>query len=225
MEKTKHLFENSIYHISNHSVALNGMFLNEELQMHFIEKMEFYLSPIANIIAYDISGNGFQILLRLKDRSSFTKHFLSKRKSKEFLITDIPESTYIFSQAMANLQVSFVKHFNHKYKRSGTLMASRFGRKLVESEQEMQDWIQKLNNSEKNHVYHGRWLSQMESSELCLNSLWIYDEGDSRFKREHQVYQHSKNFNLGSIFSNLPLKALPSTKFYFLNKFNLLFGP
>ena len=228
MEKTTHLFENNVYYISNKSVALNGMFVDSSMQLYFIEKMEYYLSPICKLVAYDLSDNSFQILVNLKDRKSFEAHFLSKnrkKKKKEIAILDIPDSTYIFSQAMANLQVSFVKHFNYTFQRSGTLMASRYFRQLVENEEEMQSWIQKLNNGTKVTGYSAKWMHQMQKSSLEVNSRWLYEKVERAVVRVHELYCVADKIDLVSVFNNLPPKALSSSKNFYTNKFNLLFGP
>ena len=225
MKKTVHLFENAIYYISNQSVAANPMFVDKRMQEYFIKKMEHYLSPICNILAYDLSDNSFQFLLRLKDRQAFERHFLKKKRKMKLDILDIPDSTYLFSQAMANLQVSFVKHFNYKMNRSGTLMSGRFFRQLVESESEMEEWKERLNRSKKRKVYALEWVHRMKCSAVAYNSMWLYNEGFRGERRENDFYMNADTMNLGGYFQNLPKKRLPSTKNYFLKKFNCLFIP
>ena len=112
--------------------------------------MEKHLSPIIDIIAHSLHDNEFQKLVKLKDRAALVDHYLRKKKG-EFLDIDVPETTYIFSEAMPNLQVSFVKHFNHIYERTGTLVAGRYSRQLITSEDEMKATISRLNIGIKKH--------------------------------------------------------------------------
>ena len=225
MEKTQHLFEGNVYLISNHSVARNPMFSTFKMQQYFENKMESYLSPISQIIAYSLNDNEFQILVRLKEREDFVDHFMTRKGSSACDLLDIPESTYIFSQAMANLQVSFVKHFNWFHERSGTLVASRYGRKLVESEIELEEWITKLNSGVKKHSYGYLWVNDLMKSRKMLTSSWLYGGGQSLIKRDIGVYLDGRTTNLAAIFENLPPKCLESTKNYFLKQINRLFGP
>ncbi len=225
MEKTQHLFEERVYLISNHSVARNPMFSSEEMQLYFAKRMEHYLTPICDILAYNLKDDEFQLLVKLKKREDFEKYFKQKMKSKKKFLQDVPESTYIFSQAMANLQVSFVKHFNWKYGRSGTLVARRFGRKLVESESEMQEWISKLNGGEKLHNYREMWINDLMKSRVEWTSLWMY--GGAAKPAGVGLEKITEDFigNLVGSFNHPMQKKLDSSKNYFLYQFNRLFGP
>ena len=222
---TKHLFEEHVYLISNHSVARNPMFSNTSMQHYFIKKMEYYLLSICDILAYSLNDNEFQILIRTKSREDIADHFCTKNKKKLSSDADIPESTYIFSQAMANLQVSFVKHFNWKYERSGTLMAGRFERKLIESVSEMKDLILKLNQGVKKHHYWGLWLNDLMKSKEVMTSEWLYEMREKSLLVQEQGYLNGEIIDLASCFKNLPPYRLPNSKSYWINKIYQLFGP
>ena len=58
---------------------------------------------------------------------------------------------------MANLQVSLVKHYNKIMGRSGTLMAGRFKRRLISSEEEVENLAGELKRGENDHRYEGFW--------------------------------------------------------------------
>lgn len=222
---TQHLFEEHVYLISNHSVARNPMFSNLSMQQYFIKKMEHYLLPISKILAYSLTDNEFQILVKTKSREDFADYFSTKNKKKITSNVDIPESTYIFSQSMANLQVSFVKHFNWKYERSGTLMAGRFERKLVETEKEMKDLIFKLNQGIRKHHYWGMWLNDLMNSKEAMTSEWLYEMREKALLVLEQGYLNGEIINLASCFKNLPPYRLPNSKSYWTNKIFQLFGP
>ena len=222
---TQHLFEEHVYLISNHSVARNPMFSNLSMQQYFIKKMEHYLLPISKILAYSLTDNEFQILVKTKSREDFADYFSTKNKKKITSNVDIPESTYIFSQSMANLQVSFVKHFNWKYERSGTLMAGRFERKLVETEKEMKDLIFKLNQGIRKHHYWGMWLNDLMNSKEAMTSEWLYEMREKALLVLEQGYLNGEIIDLASCFKNLPPYRLPNSKSYWTNKIFQLFGP
>ena len=222
---TQHLFEEHVYLISNHSVARNPMFSNLSMQQYFIKKMEHYLLPISKILAYSLTDNEFQILVKTKSREDFADYFSTKNKKKITSNVDIPESTYIFSQSMANLQVSFVKHFNWKYERSGTLMAGRFERKLVETEKEMKDLIFKLNQGIRKHHYWGMWLNDLMNSKEAMTSEWLYEMREKSLLVLEQGYLNGEIIDLASCFKNLPPYRLPNSKSYWTNKIFQLFGP
>ena len=225
MKKVQHLHEDRIYYISNHSVARNPMFAEYGMQKFFIEKMEKYLGPLCEIIAHNLKNNEFQLLVKLKDRESFISYFQKQAEGSETELNEVPESTYIFSQAMANLQVSYVKHFNYKYKRSGTLMAGRFIRMLVETEEEMMDLIESLNKGEVFHQYHSVWVNDIMNGVKAMTSNWIYKGNEKVEEAIFGCYLNAKKIDLGDAFKNLDSLKDFSSKRYFLLQFNRLFGP
>jgi hypothetical protein len=220
--KTKHLFEGHVYLISNHSVARNPMFSSEKLKEYFKERMEKYLSPITDIIAYNLNQHEFQILVRLKERKAFEEYYCENHKEKKK--GDVPESTYIFSQTMSNLQVSFVKHFNFVYHRTGALVASRFNRQLIKSDEEMRFWIERLNKGTRMHSYAGIWINDVLKGGKAVTSLWIYEEGGSK---DYSVngYLNGYKYNLAGSFIKLPSLTLPFSKNTYFPKTKLPVPP
>ncbi len=222
MEKTKHFFEEQIYLVSNHSVALNPLFTDLQMQQYFKEKMEFYLKPVADILAYCISGTEYQILVKLKDRSHFEEYFRSKNKGL-LVSNEIPETTYLFSQVMANLQVSFVKHFNYINKRKGTLMAGRFERKVMESEEEVIYWKDFLNSGATRHEYSHGWKNIKRCSKKALTSKWLYDNDLNDRVELNLVYRQVNQIYLGAVeFTSIKFN-LNSTNSYYKMRLNRLF--
>lgn len=208
MENTKHLFENGVYLISNHSVARNPMFASRALQDYFIEKMEIHLGPICKVMGYSLNDNEFQFLVRINERHEIEEYFRKKKKGQGKEVQDIPETTYIFSQAMSNLQVSFVKHFNWKYNRSGALVAGRFGRKLIEDQEEMEMWISRLNKGEKLHQYSTLWVNDLMKSKEVKTSKWIYESDFDKKNVNGNIFLDGLKPDLAGIFENHPKKHL-----------------
>jgi hypothetical protein len=180
----KHFEEEKVYLISNYAVARNPIFYNKAIQMRFKSKMEKYLSPIANIIAFNLRDHEFQILLKLKERKEF-EIFYNRNKGKSIGL-EIPESTYIFSQQMSNLQVSIVKHINYKLNRSGTLMAGRFKRSQIINPEEIISLVERMNNGKMNHSYSGIWINELYRgvSEMTSKNLYSdkYDLENGKFE-------------------------------------------
>jgi hypothetical protein len=203
MKKQTQLKEEHVYLISNHSVAMNPMFDSEDLQHFFQNKMKKYLLPICDIMAYCLNAHEFQILVKTKSRQDFLNYFIAKKKGK-VLEEDVPESTYIFSQAMANLQVSFVKHFNYINNRSGALIARRFNRVQINTEEEKKSWIHRLNAGVPAHRYNKKWAykSGVKVQPMSSNLFYKYDLSAQEFKKGGLV--NGFKFNLVGRF-NIPL--------------------
>ena len=156
MNKTYHFFNDSIYLISSHAVARNPIFYHKKICMRFLKKVDYYLSPIAEILHYAIINNEFQLLVKLKDRSAFCAHY---RNRKNILITDdsIPISTFIFSKAINDLLVSTAKHFNYHHKRKGNLFSHRFHRELIESPEHLEFILKQMNGLKDRKLNRGEW--------------------------------------------------------------------
>lgn len=224
MEKTVHLFEENVYLVSNQSVALNPMFREKSIQDFFLEKMVFYLDPVCKILAHCLNDNEFQILVKLKDRAAFEKHFLEKNEDKFDSDHEIPESTYIFSQAMANFQVSFVKYFNKFYDRRGTLMSGRFTRKLVKTESEMVMWKDLLNKGEKLREYAEEWKNVDEESADVVTSEWMYVEGEYAENQGHSVFLRADSEDLGVNWDKPKKYKLESLESFFRMRISSLYN-
>lgn len=155
--KVQHFFEESIYVISNYAVARNPLFSEKYYCKRFLRKVAHYLGPICDILSYGLMDNEFQLLIRLKSREVILDHYRSKLDDFEIESHKIPESTYIFSQCMANLQSSTAIHFNRREGRQGALFAARFQRFQVCSEREYEYWLDRIHNLEKMNELSDVW--------------------------------------------------------------------
>lgn len=152
-----HLFDSHIYIITNHAVARNLLFRDKYLCRRFLEKLDKYLSSLCQIMHYCLDDNQFQIIVKLRDREAFIEYYIKKYGLAESEQDKIPASNYIFSQAMANLQSSTAIHFNRSFGRTGALFARRFQKVLVKSKEELDMWIDRLNEMKKFIKYYGEW--------------------------------------------------------------------
>lgn len=210
-----YLHEEHFYLISNHSVARNALFCDIGMQLHFKNKMKFYLEPICDILAYNLVDQEFQILVRLKDRKVFDEYFQEKLKGEGQIPT--PESTYIFSQAMSNLQNSTVKKFNYNYGRSGTLMAGRFERLLLKSKEDVVKMIQKLNMGNSSFEYSGIWAESAMKRMEAMTSREMYRSLDLVENGQNNCFWEDINTNLVGNFE-LPQIEEQFFKFNYLNR-------
>lgn len=177
--KCRHIFENRIYLISNRAVAGNALFTSVKEQAEFLAKVEHYLSPICDVLAYSMHDDQFQLLIETKSRRNFTNFFKLTHKGKTNEEFFLPLSTHIFSRQMSNLQVSVAKKFNLRNERSGALFATRFERILVEDEIEAGEWAKKLNDKKRYFATAKRWANRIvgESGKLleAVGSSMIFD--------------------------------------------------
>lgn len=142
--KTRHVFENGYYLISNKAVAKCFLFKDNSDCDYFRNGIIKQLKDVCQILAFGFLHDEFQLVIKLRSKEEIFDHFKNTHDTEA--LNSIPEPTYIFSQLMANLQSGYVKKFNHKYGRDGGLMKSRYCRRLIESEGELDYEIERVNN-------------------------------------------------------------------------------
>jgi hemerythrin len=176
-----HLFENHIYIVSNHAVARNPIFTNKAYCIRFLEKIDLYLGSICKILHYSLDQNQFQLMIKLNDRKSFCDYYTAKKKGQGRDEANIPHSSYIFSQAMANLQSSTAIHFNRKEGRTGALFARRYYKHLVESKEELDNLVDTFQSFPKQVSYGVKWAAK----EMVKNrARWIKRK---KYKKERNA--------------------------------------
>lgn len=178
--RVDHIFGGHIYVISNYSVALNPLFWNNENCEIFQKKVTEYLGPLCEIMGYGFCDNQFQLLIRTFDRSKFAAFYRQKKSEAIFEDYEIPETGLIFSQEVSNLLNSFAKHFNFRYQRRGGLFAARYSKYLVETEDEMRIWLERINGLKKLVDFSEEWdvkgFSKMDGASILVSSKKIYEK-------------------------------------------------
>lgn len=216
--KVDHIFEGHIYLISNHAVAVNGLFQDTRLSIRFLNKMEKYLSPLCEILHYVIDDDQFQILVKIKNRQSFCSFYKAKKDLGADDDTNIPLSSHIFSQAMANLQSSAAIHYNRKFGRSGALFARRFQKSLIDSKENLNRQIVKMNAMKKELTYRKFWAYRKRAKnrkkwvkavrgKIERSAFLFY----CNLKQVHNIlstFLRADSLNLQGQFVNLPPKRI-----------------
>lgn len=164
--KVKHIFGDHIYLISSYSVPRNPLYRSNNDVDIFKRLVQHYLSDLCDIFSYSHRQNQFHYLIKIKKREEleefFSKKQMTKQKNVSHNIYDpkavtAPDSYLIFSQEVSNLLNSYVKGFNYKYNRHGSLTAGRYRKELITSEEEMNTIIDLLNNMEETYSFSSDW--------------------------------------------------------------------
>lgn len=153
----RYIEEGKTYVITNHAVAKNHLFKDKHYCTYFIRGVKKYLSSICELVSYSLDGDQFNLIFKMGTRSDFREYYIRKKKSQGKEVGVVPLSTYIFSQAMANLQASMAIHLNRKENRTGALFARRFSKIEIRTRIELENWLDKFARLIKVHQYEGRW--------------------------------------------------------------------
>jgi REP element-mobilizing transposase RayT len=113
------LEENSYYHIYNHGIGAEKIFLKDQNYRFFLKQLKAYIDPLMEIYAYCLLPNHFHLLIKtkilnqieldLKDLKISEKHPFSKQFSKLF-------SSYTQAFNKQNLRMGglFIRDFKRK---------------------------------------------------------------------------------------------------------------
>lgn len=126
------LESNNSYHIFNHAVGNEKLFISERNYHFFLLKLKKYLSDFIDIYSYCLLPNHFHLLVTIKEEESL-KSALKTNYPNTNIDTDI-EISKIISKQFSHLFNSYAQAFNKENGRKGSLFYNRFKRKLVESD-------------------------------------------------------------------------------------------
>lgn len=161
MEK---LEPNKYYHIYNRGINSENIFINNNDYERFINLLEKYIDPIAEIYAWCLLKNHFHLLVKIKDNIAykcskkdkpFDKDKFELLKWETTTKTDktnnekLPDAIKHFS----HLFNSYAKYFNNKHKRHGNLFERSFERKEIISENYFRNTVVYIHRNSVNHGF------------------------------------------------------------------------
>lgn len=149
--------EGNCYLLTNFSDSNNPLFTCKEEIEDFKKRVIDHLEEIAEIIAFGFHTDHYQLLLVLKSRIDFEEFYRKKKEDPNIDVTEIPESTYILSQEVANISSGYAKMFNAKYKRFGSLFGRRYTKILMESKEEVEKIVKDINGGKELWDFDKLW--------------------------------------------------------------------
>lgn len=217
--KTIHLFEDGIYHIGNKAVAKCFLFGDEKDCIRFKEGIDHHLGALCDVLAYGFGKDEFRLAVKLKSRDEIESYY-RKKYSKLYAESDfIPETTYIFAQAMANMQSGYAKYFNYRYDRDGGLMKGRYSRTLLESEEKLDQCIASIHDLEVRGRRSRIWTFRRKEDGFNLELITNSDNRSSRkayenldFASSLNCFVNRQNLDIRGQFVNLPPLKLSHKK-------------
>lgn len=102
------------YHVYNQGNNKVNIFFEEENYLYFLRKMEYHLTPHAEILAWCLMPNHFHWLLKVKEEYKNPERLDKSDKRIEAL-----------NRSIGTLQSSYTQAINKKYNRSGSLFRTR----------------------------------------------------------------------------------------------------
>jgi len=130
----------SCYHVYNHAVGSENIFLTEKNYVSFLLSFKSYILPYADLLCYCLMPNHFHLIVRFKTLEEISSVIKKLNDSKGFphkrALTP-EEITLYLSQQFSNYFNSYAKAFNNENYRRGTLFKRAFRRKPILSSEYM----------------------------------------------------------------------------------------
>ncbi|MET3731362.1 hypothetical protein [Moheibacter stercoris] len=115
------------YHIFNRGINGQVIFKQKSNYSYFLNKLEYYLFPIAELYAYCLIPNHFHLLVRMKSETEIAK--LQNSTS------NIPIS--FLQKQFSNFFNSYAQSFNKQENRTGKLFDLPYRRKRISTQQQL----------------------------------------------------------------------------------------
>jgi REP element-mobilizing transposase RayT len=128
-----------LYHIYNHAVGGDKLFLSEENYYYFLRRYKHFIPPIAETYAYCLIPNHIHFSVEIK------------RQINVPVKSRLSPSQYI-SKQFSNLFSSYAQAFNKQQGRMGNLFISNFKRRKIDRDEYLTNVIKYIH---LNPVTHG----------------------------------------------------------------------
>jgi putative transposase len=181
------------YHIYNHAVGNEKLFLSEDNYFYFLRRYQKFICPVAETYAYCLMANHVHFLVEIKDEIGVTPH--SKYSPSQFI-----------SKQFSNLFSSYAQAFNKQQARRGNLFISNFKRIKIDSDEYLTNIIRYVHMNPLNHSYrkHPSQWKFSSYNELCSGCTTFLSRdkvlkwygGLTQFQEAHAVSQLPESFKL-----------------------------
>ncbi len=131
------------YHIYNKAISHDKLFITSEDYFYFLKKLERYILPVADIVAYCLIPNHFHLLAVMKEEENIPFNLFKR-------VNEHPDQ--LLERSFSNFFNSYSKSFNKAHNRSGRLFLYPYKRILVESEDY---FVCLINYIHRNPIHHG----------------------------------------------------------------------
>lgn len=131
-----------IYHVYNHANGFELLFEDNYYYEVFIMKMERFIMPYAEVLAFCFIPNHFHLVLRIRSEEEIVRYILLMHQSKTrplsraaipLRLCQLKDPEKFFRRRFSDFFNSFTRHTNLVRKRKGSLFIKSYKFKLVDT--------------------------------------------------------------------------------------------
>jgi len=204
------------YHIYNRGNNYEDIFVDEKDYKHFLNLLEIYILPVADVYSWCLMKNHFHLLVRIKEEKEIGYLNSANAKSEEAIIKwktyllDEPKKDFNNkpdpTQQFKHLFNAYARWFNLKHARRGSLFEFNYKRKPVENIKQLINLILYIHCNPVNHGFVDQiieypWTSYQsflskEPSLVNKQEVLNYFDDLENFKYVHKNHLISTNKDL-----------------------------
>ncbi len=143
------LLPGKVYHMFNHSVGQELLFMNSANYYFFLKRYEYYLGPLVETYAYCLLPNHFHLLIKLKTEDEIARWFEVRHANK---VESQMDCSKFVMQEFSNFFNSYAKTFNKMHQRRGALFCDYVMREKGSEMKKFKNLVVHIHN---NPVHHG----------------------------------------------------------------------
>lgn len=169
-------FPNNYYHVFNHGVGKEQLFLSSDNYHYFLHLFEKHLGPVTDMLCYCLLPNHFHFFIATKTEQTIADYIRSRENKK----ASAESSTPVFIlQQFSNFFNAYTKAFNKQQVRIGRLFLEPFSRRLIETPAYYTKLVHYIH---ANPVHHGfcqdveDWPFTSYQQIICKNKWLKHDE-------------------------------------------------
>ena len=199
MDYYQPLLSNTSYHIMSRAIGNEKLFLTPENYRFFLRRFDSYISPVADLYAYNLLPNHFHAIIEVKPIEHLLPLYKAVKKSNS--INEMWQPDFVMQQ-FSNLFNSYAKSFNIRNQRKGSLFMEMCRVPILKDSQ----FSATIFYVHKNAVHHGYckvieewpWSSYNEillnsSTDLKRKELIEWFGNEAEFIKFHSQEIYLKN--------------------------------
>ncbi len=170
------------YHIYNHGIGSDAVFISDDNYNYFLKKITEYVSPIANTYAYCLMPNHFHFLIQVKSEEEVFQFLKENDKFPDENMTltgfktlsaanmEIDFFSLHISKQFSNFFNGYSQAVNKQQRRRGNLFIRSFRRKEISSSEYLKSLILYIHSNPVHHQFVSSISSWKHSSYHSLIS-------------------------------------------------------
>lgn len=161
--------EGKYYHLFNRGNNRENIFIENRNYSYFLDKVNYYLIPIANIFSYYLLPNHFHMVIQIKEGKNLPSEYQNGKKK--------------LFQAFSNCFNPYSKSINKAYNRTGSLFQEHLHRVELNTEEYFRDTIIYVHLNPLNHEIF------MDYYNYLYSSYRLFFDNKPTFIRRNEILE------------------------------------